>query len=473
MRATLATIADAGRRRRRARSSSATSPRSTSRGSSSGRCSAARSWSRARASRRASCGCGSRSSAPRCSSCRRSRSSRSTSTLPELAAYAWLVFTSANGVDAFFDRGLAPAGLDARALGRRAGRRDRPRHRARARRARHARRPRARAVRRRVAARGVPRPRHAPARGCCSPGPRSARDVLPEGLADARLRGRRARPCTAPSPPTPDADDLARVRAGDGRRDDVHVVVDGRRTSATCVGALPDPQPLVVSIGPVTSATARDRGLRVDAEAEPHTIDGLVAALLYRLASRTASGAGAKRRARSSLVGVTFPERRLRRLRRTPALRRLVAEAPARGRRPGRAAVREGRHRRARAGRVDARRRAAHAGEPAQGGARRSPTSASPRVILFGVPAAKDARGSRRRRARRRRAGRAAQPARRGRRRARADGRRLPRRVHRPRPLRHPHRRRRGRQRRDARALRDASRSRRPTPAPTSSRRPG
>jgi uroporphyrinogen III methyltransferase/synthase len=37
--------------------------------------------------------------------------------LPSLDRYAWLVFTSANGVDAFFDRGLAPAGLDARAFG--------------------------------------------------------------------------------------------------------------------------------------------------------------------------------------------------------------------------------------------------------------------------------------------------------------------------------------------------------------------
>ena len=36
--------------------------------------------------------------------------------LPALDPYAWVVFTSANGVDAFFDRGLAPAGLDARAL---------------------------------------------------------------------------------------------------------------------------------------------------------------------------------------------------------------------------------------------------------------------------------------------------------------------------------------------------------------------
>jgi uroporphyrinogen III methyltransferase/synthase len=38
--------------------------------------------------------------------------------------------------------------------------------------------------------------------------------------------------------------------------------------------------PRVVSIGPVTSATAREEGLRVDAEAAEHSIPGLVAALL-------------------------------------------------------------------------------------------------------------------------------------------------------------------------------------------------
>src|SRR5204863_6921957 len=36
----------------------------------------------------------------------------------------------------------------------------------------------------------------------------------------------------------------------------------------------------VVSIGPVTSATARELGMRVDVEAERHDIDGLVEALL-------------------------------------------------------------------------------------------------------------------------------------------------------------------------------------------------
>ncbi len=44
-------------------------------------------------------------------------------------------------------------------------------------------------------------------------------------------------------------------------------------------GAVPD-SARVVSIGPVTSATARELGLRVDVEAERHDIDGLVEALL-------------------------------------------------------------------------------------------------------------------------------------------------------------------------------------------------
>lgn len=38
--------------------------------------------------------------------------------------------------------------------------------------------------------------------------------------------------------------------------------------------------PLVASIGPVTSATARSLGLTVAVEADPHDLDGLVAALL-------------------------------------------------------------------------------------------------------------------------------------------------------------------------------------------------
>jgi uroporphyrinogen-III synthase len=36
----------------------------------------------------------------------------------------------------------------------------------------------------------------------------------------------------------------------------------------------------IASIGPVTSATARNLGLKVAVEANPYTIDGLVAAIV-------------------------------------------------------------------------------------------------------------------------------------------------------------------------------------------------
>ena len=47
----------------------------------------------------------------------------------------------------------------------------------------------------------------------------------------------------------------------------------------SAVGGIPDGA-RVVSIGPVTSATAREHGLEVHVEAERHDIEGLVEALL-------------------------------------------------------------------------------------------------------------------------------------------------------------------------------------------------
>ena len=104
-----------------------------------------------------------------------------------------------------------------------------------------------------------------------------ARDVLPDALAergaevdvvalyetvreDARPggdRGRRGRPTTSPSPPP--------------------------RPSATCSrpsATASRAAARVVSIGPVTSETARELGLEVDVEAERHDVEGLVEALV-------------------------------------------------------------------------------------------------------------------------------------------------------------------------------------------------
>lgn len=44
--------------------------------------------------------------------------------------------------------------------------------------------------------------------------------------------------------------------------------------------------PVVASIGPITSATARELGVVVDVEADPHTIDGLIAAVTTWAAAR-------------------------------------------------------------------------------------------------------------------------------------------------------------------------------------------
>jgi uroporphyrinogen III methyltransferase/synthase len=195
--------------------------------------------------------------------------------LPELAEFGWIVFTSANGVDAYFDRGLAPASLDARALApvriaaigpgtaaalaRRGLRAD--------------------LVPERFVAESLLDAFPAGAGRVLLARAESARDVLPEGLArkgyDVEVL---AVYRTEPAPPDPET--LARVRAGEV---DAITFTSSSTVDNFCdaVGVpLPEPQPRVVSIGPVTSETARSRGLRVDVEADPHTIDGLVEALL-------------------------------------------------------------------------------------------------------------------------------------------------------------------------------------------------
>jgi len=198
--------------------------------------------------------------------------------VPELSAYEWLVFTSPNGVRAFFHDGLTPAGLDARAL---AGVR--------------------------LAAIG-PGTAHAlttsglrtdllPERFVAeslleafpapsAPGARVllaraevARDILPEGLGE-RGYAVDVLPVYRTRPATPDPALVQRVAEG---RFDAITFTSSSTVDNFCaqVDPRPDPFPVVVSIGPVTSATACERGLRVDAEAEQHTIDGLVTTLLH------------------------------------------------------------------------------------------------------------------------------------------------------------------------------------------------
>jgi uroporphyrinogen-III synthase len=108
-----------------------------------------------------------------------------------------------------------------------------------------------------------------------------ARDVLPAGLSE-RGYGVDVLPVYRTVTASPDTAALERVRRGDV---DALSFTSSSTVTNLCdlLGEVPARQPLVVSIGPVTSKTAMERGLRVDAEATEHTIDGLVDVLVGRL----------------------------------------------------------------------------------------------------------------------------------------------------------------------------------------------
>ena len=200
--------------------------------------------------------------------------------VPDLEHFGWLVFTSATGVDAFFDGGLGPAGLDARAL---AGLRIAVIG------------PGTAAALERRGLRADLLPERFVAESLVDAFPTGtervllaraevARDVLPDGLArkghDVEVL---AVYRTEPAAIGPAA--LDRIRSGPV---DAITFTSSSTVENFCAamgGAPADPRARVVSIGPVTSEAARAHGMCVDAEAEPHTIDGLVDAVV-RLFSR-------------------------------------------------------------------------------------------------------------------------------------------------------------------------------------------
>lgn len=78
-------------------------------------------------------------------------------------------------------------------------------------------------------------------------------------------------------------DDDTRARIADA---DAVTFTSSSTVANLCASVEPDHLPPThVSIGPITTATARAHGLTVSAEADPHTIDGLVDALLGVLAT--------------------------------------------------------------------------------------------------------------------------------------------------------------------------------------------
>ena len=107
-----------------------------------------------------------------------------------------------------------------------------------------------------------------------------ARDVIPEGL-NAKGYVVDILPVYETVTAEPDPSDLERVRSGDF---DVVTFTSSSTVENFCrlVGPIEGVHS-VISIGPVTSATAVAAGLEVDVEADPHDIDGLVAAVLALL----------------------------------------------------------------------------------------------------------------------------------------------------------------------------------------------
>jgi len=106
-----------------------------------------------------------------------------------------------------------------------------------------------------------------------------ARDVLPDGL---RAKGWAVDVVEAyrTTPVHPSDDDLEALATADA------VTFTSSSTVTNFLDAVGDRDlpPVVASIGPITSATARERGLTVDIEAEVHSIEGLVDALVAHLA---------------------------------------------------------------------------------------------------------------------------------------------------------------------------------------------
>ena len=113
--------------------------------------------------------------------------------------------------------------------------------------------------------------------------PRAAvvRDVLPDGL---RAKGWEVDDVAAYR--TSRAQPSAGVLEEAGSADAITFTSSSTVTNYLEVAGPRRVPPLVACIGPVTAATARERGLVVDVVADRHTIDGLVDALASAFAAR-------------------------------------------------------------------------------------------------------------------------------------------------------------------------------------------
>jgi uroporphyrinogen III methyltransferase/synthase len=207
-------------------------------------------------------------------------------TIASLKTYAWVVFTSANAVELFFEH-LAERGLDSRAFGAARVAAIGPAT--------------ARALLERgIRADVVPAEYVAEAvveamRGAISPGDRvllpraeSARAELISGLESlgASVDEVPIYRAAVPSEASPEV--LRQLR--DGAID--IVTFTSSSTVRNLIAMLGDAAPLqratIACIGPITAKTADEHGLRVDVMASEYTVEGLVAALVEHFAGVTA-----------------------------------------------------------------------------------------------------------------------------------------------------------------------------------------
>ena len=208
-----------------------------------------------------------------------------------LSAYGWVIFASVNAVDAVFAR-LDAQGLDARAFGAACVGAIGP------------------ATANGLARRGI-RADFTPSRSVSSaaleelaayewsgvhallPAADIGRDVLADGLCSLGANIERVTAYRTVTPP--DAAQLARNAFADG----IDIVTFTSSSTVRNLLALLDEDggpgkkaldgSLVACIGPVTAATARELGLRVDIEAEEHTVEGLADALIKHFSAATSA----------------------------------------------------------------------------------------------------------------------------------------------------------------------------------------
>jgi uroporphyrinogen III methyltransferase/synthase len=196
----------------------------------------------------------------------------------DAAEYDWLVFSSANGVDIFFDE-LRRQRKDARALGRARVCAIGPATAIQL--ARHG--VHADLVPERFLAEGIIEAlsaQNVAGKRVLWPRARGARRALVVGLERLGATVDELPLYSAAVPKEVDAEAMSRLRAGE-----IDIVTFASSSAVrNLIRMLGDERsllerPLIACIGPVTAGTARRLGLRVDVQASEHTIDGLIAAL--------------------------------------------------------------------------------------------------------------------------------------------------------------------------------------------------